>query len=76
MARYPEIPNCYDPAHQAEQREAEWDRFVEKLPVCTLCRARIFPGNKVHTAHFMAVCSPCVETLIEDYEILEEEDDN
>jgi len=74
MPRCPEMPNCYDPVHQAEQREAEWDRYVEKLPVCTLCRERIFPGNKVHTAHFMAVCSYCVEILNDDYEILEEPD--
>lgn len=72
MARYPGIPNCYDPAHQAEQQEAEWDRFVEQLPVCTLCRERIFPGSRVHTAHFMAVCSSCVEILNDDYEILED----
>jgi hypothetical protein len=72
MARTPGIPNCYDPAHQAEQREAEWDRFVEQLSVCTLCRERIFPGSKVHTAHFMAVCSSCVEILNDDYEILED----
>lgn len=72
MARYPEIPNCYDPVHQAEQRDAEWDRLVEQLPVCTLCRERIFPGSKVHTAHFMAVCSSCLEILNDDYEILED----
>ena len=72
MARHPEIPNCYDPVHQAEQRETEWDRFVEKLPACTLCRERIFPGSKVHTAHFMVVCSSCVEILNDDYEILED----
>lgn len=74
MSRTPEIPNFYDPVHQAEQREAEWDRFVEKLPVCTFCRERIFPGRKVHTACCMVVCSSCVEILNDDYEILEEPD--
>lgn len=66
------IPNCYDPVYQAEQREAEWDRFVEKLPVCTLCRCRISPGNKIHTAHKMVVCASCVETLNDDFEFVEE----
>ena len=73
MPRTPEIPDCYDPIYQAEEREAKWDRYVEKLPVCTLCRSRIFPGSKIHTACCMVVCASCVETLNDDYEILEEE---
>ncbi len=68
----PQVPDCYDPVQQAEQQEAAWDRLVEKFPVCTLCRSRIFPGNKVHTAHFMVVCNSCVNILNDDYEILED----
>ena len=66
------IPDCYDPVHQAEQREAEWDRLVENLPVCTLCRKTIFPGGKLHTANCMVVCPSCVEELNENIEILED----
>ncbi len=73
MARYPEIPNCYDPAHQAEQREAMWDGFVENLPVCTLCQKQIFPGGKVHTARYKVVCPSCVEELNENIEVLEDQ---
>lgn len=72
MARCQGIPKCYDPAHQAERREAEWDRFVEKLPTCTLCRRKLFPGQKLHTASYMIVCDSCVEELNDDYEIVEE----
>ena len=71
MAR-PIIPNCYDPIYQAEQREAAWDRLVENLPVCTLCRKTVFPGGKLHTANCRVVCSSCVEELNENIEIVEE----
>ncbi len=72
MARNPEIPNCYDPIHQAEQREAAWDRLIKDIPVCTLCRKQIFPGDKFHTAGCMPVCPSCVEELNENIEILED----
>ena len=68
-----EIPDCYDPVRQEEERQADWDRFVEKLPVCTLCRKTILPGGRMHTAGLMVVCSSCVEELNDDYEIVEEE---
>lgn len=73
MLRFFKIPDCYDPVAQAEQREAEWDSFMEKLPICTLCGTRIRPGDKVHAAHSQVVCASCVEILNDDYEILEEE---
>ena len=66
------IPNCYDPITREEQRQAEWDRYVEKLPACTLCRRNLFPGQKFHTAGHLIVCTSCVEELNENIEIVEE----
>ena len=59
------MPDCYDPAYQEDRRQAEWDRFVEDLPVCTLCRRRLYPGDKFHTARYMIVCRFCKEELDE-----------
>lgn len=66
------IPDCYDPIHQVEKREADWDRFAANLPVCKLCRKAMHPGQKIHTASCMIVCSSCVEILNDNFEILEE----
>lgn len=68
------IPNCYDPVIQEEKWQAEWDRFVEKLPACTVCRKTIFPGQKYHTAGCLIVCPSCMEELNENTEIVEEPD--
>lgn len=66
------IPDCYDPVAQEERRQARWDRLVEKLPTCALCRKKIFPGDKFHTTGCMPVCFSCVEELVDNVEILEE----
>ena len=66
------IPNCYDPITQEEQRQAEWDEYVEKLPACTLCRKNLFPGQKFHTAGNLIVCASCVPSLHENIENVED----
>ena len=66
------IPNCYDPAEQEDHRQADWDRFADRLPVCALCQKKLFPGDKFHAAGCMCVCSPCVEELNENIEIVED----
>ena len=66
------IPNCYDSITQEEQRQAEWDEYVEKLPACTLCRRNLFPGQKFHTAGHLIVCASCVEELNENIETVED----
>lgn len=70
------IPDCYDPVAQEERRQTRWDRAVDKLPMCTLCRKKLFPGDKFHTAGCMAVCPSCVEELNENIEILEVTEDD
>ena len=69
---HPIIPDCYDPVYQAEQREAEWDTFAKKLPVCTVCRQKLSPGTKFHTASCVVVCASCLEELNENLEIVED----
>ena len=66
------LPDCYDPVFQAQEREAEWDRFAANLPVCTLCRKKLLPGQKFHAACYMVVCPSCVEELNENYEFVED----
>lgn len=65
------IPDCCDPVYQEERRQAEWDEFADTLPVCTLCRRRLYPGDKFHTAHYMIVCPACKEELDENEDIVE-----
>lgn len=68
------IPDCYDPVVQAERRDADWDKFVAKLPVCTLCKQKLFPEQKFHTACHMIVCPRCVDELNENYDFVEDPD--
>lgn len=65
------LPDCYDPVFQVERREAEWDAFVDMLPVCTLCKRKLYPGDKFHTASYWIVCPRCVEELQENEDIVE-----
>lgn len=65
------IPECYDPVRQAERREEHWDDYVAVLPVCTLCRRRLYPGTKFHTAHYQIVCTRCKDELDENIETVE-----
>lgn len=65
------LPDCYDLAAQEDRRQAEWDEFADLLPVCTLCRRRLYPGDKFHTASHMVVCPSCVEELNENPDLVE-----
>ena len=66
------LHDCYDPVVREERRQARWDRITSKTPDCVLCRKKLLPGDKFHTAGCMAVCPSCVEELNENIEILEE----
>lgn len=65
------IPDCYDPQIQEDHRQRQWDEFADTLPVCTLCRRRLYPGDKFHTASFMVVCPRCLEELQENEDVVE-----
>lgn len=68
-----QIPNCYDPVQQAERREEHWDDYVMKLPACTLCKRRLYPGTKFYTAHYQIVCPSCKDELEDNVDIVEVE---
>lgn len=57
------LPDCYNPIAQEDRRQAEWDELADLLPVCALCRRRLYPGDKFHTASHMVVCPRCLEEL-------------
>lgn len=65
------IPDCYEPYFQEEQRQKELDALADMLPVCTLCRRRLYPGARIHTACYQIICSHCKEELDENEDIVE-----
>ncbi len=65
------LPDCYDPACQEDQRQAEWDEYADTLPVCTACRRRLYPGDKFHTTGCIIVCSSCKDELDENVDVVE-----
>lgn len=65
------LPNCYEPVFQEERRQKEWDEYADTLPVCTLCKRKLYPGDKFHTASYTVVCPRCVEELQENEDIVE-----
>ena len=62
-----DFPICYDPVYQAEKREASWDKL--RYPSCCLCGSKIFPGEKVYSAHNRSVCADCKEELDDNMDI-------
>ena len=65
------IPDDYDPIAQEEQRQKEWDTFVEDLPVCSCCGSSVYPGDHYHESRTTIVCSSCKAELDENERILE-----
>ena len=65
------FPDCYDPVFQEERRQKEWDEYADTLLVCTLCKRKLYPGDKFHTASYMVVCPRCAEELQENEDIVE-----
>lgn len=60
-----------EPFEIAEHREAAWDRFAQTLPVCALCRRKLYPGDKFHKAYHQVVCPSCKEELDENEDMVE-----
>ena len=65
------IPSCYDPIIQAEQREKDWDDHTIKLPLCALCRRRLYPGEHYREARNKPVCTSCFDQLAENKETVD-----
>lgn len=65
------IPDCYDPVYQAEQREREYDRVQALLPKCCFCEQRIQPGQPYREYLALQVCGPCFEELKESIQVVD-----
>ena len=57
------IPECYDPIHQAEARENEWAMELAMLPRCCFCERHILPGDRYREHLARAVCESCFDEL-------------
>lgn len=70
------LPDCYDPVYQAEQREADWDRYSSQFPRCSCCGERIFSGKNryelfVHN-DCLTICEDCKDEMLESEYIVED----
>lgn len=66
-----EIPDCYDPVYQEEQRQKDWDDFVEDLPVCSCCGRGVYPHGRFYEKNQIILCFDCKVDLDESERILE-----
>lgn len=64
------IPD-FDPAAQEDIRQAEWDRKMELLKRCFICKELLYPGVRFHTACGCTLCTSCVEELNNNEDIVE-----
>jgi hypothetical protein len=55
------LPNCYEADHQAEAREAEWDRQCEDFPHCAKCGGSLYPYDTYTELGGQLYCENCVE---------------
>lgn len=66
-----QIPDCYEAYRQEEERQAEWDNYMAKLPVCVICGERIQNGQDVYQSGGKSVCAYCFDDLNENVGIVE-----
>lgn len=55
------IPDCYDPIHQAEAREDAWSKTLATLPRCCICEREIL--GRYHEYLARTVCESCFSGL-------------
>jgi hypothetical protein len=68
------IPKCYDPAQQAADREAKWDRYLASLPRCNRCGKEITGPKLVYIkSHDEYYCLDCIDAMTEFNEAAEVE---
>lgn len=59
------LPDCYDPAAQAERRELAWDRRVEHFPTCGCCGGKIYPEEHYWQLRTLNICERCKQDMEE-----------
>lgn len=59
---------------EEDRRQAEWDRYVNRLPRCSVCGNTIYPGQKLSRVVIqkeeIVLCAGCVEDIIEGQELV------
>lgn len=61
-----------EPYELEEQRQKEWDEFVENLPACSCCGRSVFPHDTFYEKNQIIICFDCKVDLDESERILEE----
>lgn len=61
-----EIPECYEPWRQADAREAKWDSYLSRFPVCERCGAPIMDSKLIYIEkHDEFYHLSCIEAMEE-----------
>lgn len=62
-----------NPWTEEDWRQEEWDRYVARLPRCSVCGNTIYPGQKLSRVVIhkdeIVLCSGCVDDIIEGQEL-------
>ena len=70
------LPNCYDPVVQEERRQRDWDRWIQRFPVCDCCGETLRGGAVFFTLDVrdktLTVCDACREQMEENVCCVEE----
>ncbi|MGN0978206.1 MAG: hypothetical protein ACI4PH_09145 [Faecousia sp.] len=70
------LPNCYDPVVQEERRQRDWDRRIQRFPVCGCCGRVLRGGDVYYVLNYrdqaLNVCDSCREDMDENVCCVEE----
>lgn len=67
-----QIPDCYDPVIQEEQRQAEWDAKCEAFPHCDECGGSLYPHDTYTEIGGHLYCEKCISNnthLVDNLEV-------
>jgi len=61
-----------------ERRQAEWDKYLDRLPKCSVCDSPIYPGRKLYRVPVgkqeIIFCESCQWHILDCQEIVLEDD--
>lgn len=67
------IPECYEPWRQEEDRQAELEKYFSRFPVCARCGERITDSKLIyiieHDEHYHLSCIEAMEEFNEAAEV-------
>jgi hypothetical protein len=65
------LPDCYDPANQADALQEEFDRKCKAYPRCTLCGQSLYTHDTYTMLNNHRYCDCCIENNTHPTERLE-----